>query len=426
MNQSAPSAEQTMSASWAQCYEMPGPDIFTKVHAFGALCAARRSTGLNCFRRPLLSANVPCSVMLDEATGQARKVIMMGSNSYLALTTDRRVVEASAAAARKYGYGMGSVSLYAGTTDLHVRLEERLAGWYRCQAAVIFPSGYAANVGTISALLRPGDAAVNDLFNHASIYDGCRLADAAIHTYAHANTRHLERILRNVTADDHGTMVITDGVFSMEGDIAPLDAILPVARRYGARVMLDDAHALGVIGPKGRGTAELFGLEGQVDVTVAALSKCLGGIGGCVAGSAGLIDYLRFYGRPYFFSGAIPAPVAAGALAALDIMETEPEHLDNLWRGVRYMTSNLEALGLDIGHTRSPIIPVIIGDEEKLQRILLELIECGIYMNYVAFPAVPKHRSRLRMSMMAGISQKDMDYVLETLHRLARKYGVID
>jgi 8-amino-7-oxononanoate synthase len=419
------SADKTMSASWTECYEMPGPDLFAKIRAFAAHCARHRDTGLSCFRRPLLSANLAHSLMLDKASGQARKVIMLGSNSYLGLTTDPRVVEATTAAARKYGYGMGSVSLYAGTTDIHVKLEQRLADWYRCEAAVIFPSGYAANVGTISALLRPQDVAVNDLFNHASIYDGCRLSGATLHTFAHANSRHLERILKSVTGDDHGTMVITDGVFSMEGDVAPLDEILAIARKYGARVMLDDAHALGVIGPNGRGTAELYGVEGQVDVTVGALSKCLGGIGGCVAGSAALVEYLRFYGRPYFFSGAIPAPVAAGALAVLDIIQAEPHHLQDLWRCVRYMAGNLKAMGFDIARTQSPIIPVIIGDEEKLQQILLELIEAGIYMNYVSFPAVPRQRCRLRMSVMAGLSQQDMDYVLETLGRLARRHGVL-
>ncbi len=181
------SAEKMMSTIWTECYEMPGPDIFAKVKAFGAECDEHRKTGLTCFRRPVLSANLPHSVMLDEASGQARKVVMMGSNSYLGLTADPRVVEASTAAARKYGYGMGSVSLYAGTTDLHVELERRLAEWYRCEAAIIFPTGYAANVGTISALLRPEDVAVNDLFNHASIYDGCRLSGATLQTFAHGN-----------------------------------------------------------------------------------------------------------------------------------------------------------------------------------------------------------------------------------------------
>ncbi len=413
-----------MSDSWALCYQMPGPDVFAKVRSFAVHCARERKTGLSCFRRPFVSANVPHSTMIDEA-GHRRKVIMLGSNSYLGLTADPRVIEASAAAARKYGYGAGSVSLYAGTTDLHVELERRMARLYRCEAAIIFPTGYAANTGAISALLRPGDVVINDLFNHASIYDGCRLSGATMHTFAHRNMRRLERILKTVSAKGHGTMVITDGVFSMEGDVAPLDEIVALAHRHGARVMLDDAHALGVIGPNGRGTAELYGLEGQIDVTMGTLSKCLGGIGGCVAAGADVIEYLRFYARPYFFSAAVPAPVAAGALAALDILEKEPHLREDLWKSVHYMTNGLRGMGYDIGQTQSAIIPVIIGDEHKLQAMMIELFQAGIFMNYVAFPAVPRQRSRLRMSMMAGHSRKDLDFVLETLHKLGRKYGII-
>jgi 8-amino-7-oxononanoate synthase len=418
-------AKGTMSGSWSQCYQMPGPDIFGKVHAFAQHCAQERQEGLSCFRRPFLSANVPHSTMLDEATGHHRKVIMLGSNSYLGLTADPRVIEASQAAARKYGYGMGSVSLYAGTTDLHLELERQMAELYRCEAAVIFPSGYAANVGTISALLRPGDAVVNDLFNHASIYDGCRLSGATMHTFAHKSIRRLDRVLKSVVGPDHGTMVITDGVFSMEGDLAPLDEILTVAKRHNARVMLDDAHALGVIGPHGRGTAEQFGVEGKVDLTMGTLSKCLGGIGGCVAGSAEVVEYIRYYGRSYFFSASIPAPAVAGALAALDILRKEPQRLQDLWQNVRYMADHLKAMGYDIGQTQSAIIPVIVGNEDKLKKMLMELIQAGIFTNYVAFPAVPKSRCRLRMSMMAGLSRKDLDYVLETLHRLGKKYDVL-
>jgi glycine C-acetyltransferase len=424
VNKPKQSSSETMSNAWAAYYEMPGPDIFGKVRASAVYYEREGRAWMNCFRRPFVSANVPHSLMIDEA-GQRRKVIMLGSNSYLGLTADPRVIEASQAAARKYGYGAGSVSLYAGTTDLHVELERRMARLYRCEAAVIFPTGYAANTGTISALLRPGDVAVNDLFNHASIYDGCRLSGATMHTFAHRNMRRLERVLKAVSGKDHGTLVITDGVFSMEGDLAPLDEIVAISRKHGARVMLDDAHALGVIGPNGRGTAELYGLEGQIDVTMGTLSKCLGGIGGCVAASADVIEYLRFYARPYFFSAAIPAPIAAGALAALDILEKEPQLREDLWKSVRYMTDGLRGMGYDIGQTQSAIIPVIIGDERKLKAILMELLQAGIFMNYVAFPAVPRQRCRLRMSMMAGHSRKDLDFVLDTLRKLGRKHGII-
>ena len=419
------SSKDAMGRAWAECYAQPGPDLFGKVHSFAHATAMERKTGLTAFRQQFLSPNLPRSTMRDPVTGRPREMIMLGSNSYLGLTADPRVVEASMAAARKYGYGAGSVPLYAGTTDLHVELENRMARFYRCEAAMLFASGYAANTGAISALLRPGDSIVNDLFNHASIYDGCKLSGATMHVFAHRNMRHLDRVLKKATSPDHGTLVITDGVFSMEGDVAPLDEIVKRAKAHGARVMVDDAHALGVIGPNGRGTAELCGVEGQIDVTMGTLSKCLGGIGACVAGSAEVVEYLRFYARSCFFSAAIPAPAAAGALAALDIIENEPERRQDLWQTVRYMADGLTAMGYDIGQSQSPIIPVIVGDEGKLKAILIELLAAGIFTNYVSFPAVPKARCRLRMSMMAGHKRSDLDYVLETLQRLGREHGIL-
>lgn len=425
MDQTAHLTGIPMSESWAHCYELPAADIFHKVGVFAGQCEREHRTGLSVFRRTIFSANRPRTQMLDRATGRSREVIMLGSNSYLGLTADPRVIEAAAAAARQYGYGMGSVALYAGTTDLHKELERRLAAWYGGEAALLFPSGYAANVGTLAALLRPGDVAINDLFNHASIYDGCRLSGATLRTFAHANTRHLERALRHAAAEQRGALVVTDGVFSMEGDVAPLGEIAALAQRFGARLMLDDSHALGVIGPSGRGTAELHGVEGRIDVTMCTLSKCLGGIGGCIVGSAALIEYLQFYARAYFFSAAIPAPVVAGALTALDIIEREPERRADLWQSIRYVRDGLRGMGFDTGQSESAIIPLIVGDEARLERMLLELIDAGIYMNYVAFPAVSRQRCRLRLSMMSGHTRSDLDYVVETLHRLGRKHGVI-
>ncbi|MDD4889470.1 MAG: aminotransferase class I/II-fold pyridoxal phosphate-dependent enzyme [Phycisphaerae bacterium] len=411
--------------SWADCYDVPGPDLFDKVHAFAQYVDWVHEKDHCFFRWPLSSPNSTRVVISHPTRGEPREMIMLGSNSYLGLTNDPRVIKASIEATKTYGYGAGSVPLYSGTCELHIQLEKRLAEWYRCEDAIIFPTGYAANVGTISALLRKEDVAVNDLFNHASIYDGCKLSGAAMHTFAHRSMRRLESVLRNVTGPEHGTLVITDGVFSMEGDLAPLDDILTIARRHNARVMLDDSHALGVIGPTGRGTAELYGVEGQIDLTVGTLSKCLGGIGGVVAGTHDAIEYLRFYARSFFFSGAVPPPVIAGALAALDILETEPHHLASLWKNIRYVTGKLRELGFDLGHTASAIIPIIIGEEMKLKELLRELLAAGVFMNFVAFPAVPRRRARLRMSMMSGHTQADLDYVIETLSRLGKKYGVI-
>ncbi|MCY2931378.1 MAG: aminotransferase class I/II-fold pyridoxal phosphate-dependent enzyme [Planctomycetota bacterium] len=418
-------AKEQQEVSWSDCYDVPGPDLFEKVMRFAGTADKARLLFPHFLRRPVCSANVNRVKMTDRYTGQVRDMIMLGSNSYLGLTNHPKVIEAAVEATKKYGYGAGSVSLYSGTTDLHIELEKRMAAFYQCEDAIIFPTGYAANVSTIAALLHEQDVAVNDLYNHASIFDGCKLSGAKIETYAHARMGHLERVLQENCGDDHGTLVITDGVFSMEGDVARLDEIVRLARTFNARVMLDDAHSLGVIGPTGKGTAEKFGLQGKIDVTVGTLSKCLGGIGGVVAGSAELVDYLRFYARAYFFSGAVPAPVIAGSLAILDIMEEQPEIRENLWQSVRYMIENLSAAGFKLCKTQSAIIPVVIGDETKLKNMLRDLTQAGIFMNYVASPAVARNKCRLRMSMMAGHSRKDLDYVIETMEALGRKYDIL-
>jgi len=418
-------AIENKETTWADCYDAPSSDLFEKVRDFADYAAGIRREGHDFFRRTVYSPNVNRVLMDDPIAGRKREMIMLGSNSYLGLTNHPRVIRASVEAAEKYGYGTGSVSLYSGTTDLHKKLERRLAEFYGCEDAILFPTGYAANVGTISAIMRPRDAIVNDLFNHASIYDGCRLSGAKLHTFAHGKTRHLKRVLSNAVGDGHGTMVITDGVFSMEGDLAKLDEILPLAAEFGARVMVDDSHALGVMGPTGRGTAEHFGLQGKVDITIATLSKALGGIGGCAVGSAQVVDYLRFYARPYFFSGSVPTPIVAGALEILDMIQTQPKIREDLWNSVKYVKAGLTDLGFDIGNSGSAIIPVIVGDEPKLKAFLKDLMDAGIFMNYVAFPAVPKSRCRLRMSMMAGHTRTDLDYVLATMARLGRKYEII-
>jgi glycine C-acetyltransferase len=418
-------ANDQREVGWSDCYDVPGPDLFEKVAKFAGTADKTRVLFPYFLRRPMCSANVHRVKMADPYTGEVRDMIMLGSNSYLGLTAHPKVIEAAIAATRKYGYGTGSVSLFSGTTDLHLELERRMAKFYNCPAAVIFPTGYSANVGTIAALLHGQDVAVNDIYNHASIFDGCRLSGAQVHTFAHARMGHLERVLQETHGEDHGTLVITDGVFSMDGDVAKLDEIHALAHKYGARVMLDDSHALGVIGPTGRGAAEQHGLLGQIDITVGTLSKCLGAIGGVVAGSADLVDYLRFYGRSYFFSASVPTPVVAGALAALDILEQQPELRQDLWDSVRYMVENLRRIGFNLGNTQSAIIPVIIGAESKVKFMLRDLVQAGVFMNYVASPAVARNKCRLRMSMMAGHSRKDLDYVLETMESLARKYEVI-
>ena len=411
--------------TWIDCYETSSADLFHKTKEFQAVLKKEESDGNFFFRRPLLSASKTRVPIADPLSGLEKEMIMLGSNSYLGLTYNPRVVKASIKAAKKYGYGTGAVSLFAGTTDLHLKLEELIARYYRAEDAILFPTGYAANIGTISGIVREKDVIINDMFNHASIFDGCFLSKAEMYNYAHRNMYHLEKILKKLSNKQRGMLIITDGVFSMDGDIAPLDKIFELARFYGARVMVDEAHSLGVIGPNGRGTAEYFDLEGKIDITIGTLSKAPGAIGGYAVGSKEMIDYLRYYARPYFFSTSIPAPVIAGLIEVFNILEKDVALRKELWIKINYMIKNLKALGFDIGDTRSAIIPIMIGNESKLKNITKYLHQKGIFMNFVAYPAVAKKRCRLRMSMMAGHSIEDLDYVLRVLADIGRIEKVI-
>jgi 8-amino-7-oxononanoate synthase len=352
-------------------------------------------------------------------------VIMLGSNSYLALTTDPDVVAASQAACAKYGYGMGAVSLYAGTTDLHRRLETLIAQVYGTEDTVIFPCGYSGNVGVISALCGPGDVVINDAANHASIFDGCRLSGAEIKVYLHRNMAHLEKILRRLPPEQKGRLILTDGVFSMDGDLAPLDRIVELAGRYGARVMIDEAHALGIVGPRGRGTAERFGCGDRVEITCGTLSKTPGAVGGYCAGSRALVQYLRYYARTYFFSTSLPAPVVAGLVVVFEKILADRAGREALWANITYLVRGLKALGFDTGDTESAIIPVMVGDEPKLACFHNELRQRGVFTNMVTYPAVRRKECRLRVSVMSSLTREEMDRALAVFAELGRKHGVI-
>ncbi|NLX27026.1 MAG: aminotransferase class I/II-fold pyridoxal phosphate-dependent enzyme [Lentisphaerae bacterium] len=364
-------------------------------------------------------------VAVLEADGTERDVIMLGSNSYLGLTTHPRVIAACKKATDEYGYGMGAVPLYAGTSPLHRELEERLAAFYGTEDAIIFPCGYSGNVGVIAALCGPGDMVINDTANHASIFDGCALSGADIKIYLHRNMRHLEKVLKALPDSQRGRLIITDGVFSMHGDLAPLDQIVELAQRYHCRIMIDEAHAVGVIGPTGRGTAEHFGCSGKIDLTCGTLSKTPGAIGGYCAGSAALVRYLRYYARTYFFSTALPAPVAAGLIEVFKLMEADQAGRDRLWKNVDYMLNGLRSLGFDTGETQSAIIPVIVGDEMKLGAFQNELRQRGVFTNVVTYPAVRRKECRLRVSIMNTLTQSEMDRALTLFAELGRKYSVI-
>lgn len=364
-------------------------------------------------------------VPIREQNGEVHEVIMMGSNSYLSLTTHPRVVAACKAACDAFGYGMGAVSLYAGTSTLHRELEKAIAGFYETEDAIVFPCGYSGNVGVLSALCGRGDVIVNDSANHASIFDGGILSGAELKIYLHRNTQHLEKVLRKLPASQRGRLIVSDGVFSMDGDLAPLDEIVALAKRYGARVMVDEAHALGVIGPTGRGTPEAFGCQGKVDIVYGTLSKAPAAIGGYCAGSAALVRYLRFYARTYFFSTSIPAPVVAGLLEVFKLMREDAAGRETLWRNVRYMLSGLKALGFNTGDTRSAIIPVIVGDEDKLAVFHNDLRRRGVFTNVVTYPAVRRKECRLRVSIMSALTREDMDEALAAFDDVGRKHGIV-
>ncbi|MHC4599572.1 MAG: aminotransferase class I/II-fold pyridoxal phosphate-dependent enzyme [Planctomycetota bacterium] len=400
-------------------------DLFEKVKALNASLQDMCRSMVEGLGVAVLDAAKP-RMTVQEHSGERHEVIMLGSNSYLSLTTHPDVVAATHEALDRFGFGMGAVSLYAGTSDLHRRLERLIAELYEAEDAIVFPTGYAANVGVLSALCGPGDVVINDMYNHASIFDGCRLSGAEIKVYIHRKMRSLERVLKSLDPSQKGRLIITDGVFSMHGSVAPLDEIVALARKYDARVMIDEAHATGVIGPTGRGTAERFGCMRDVDVTVGTLSKAPGAIGGYCVGSAELVRYLRYYARTYFFSTSIPAPIIAGLIEVFKLMIRDAAGRDRLWENIRYMRNGLQKLGFDTGDTESAIIPVIVGDEDKLAEMHNELRRRGVFTNLSTFPAVRRKTCRLRLSIMNSLSKAEMDEALRIIAEIGRAYGVID
>ncbi len=406
-------------------FDMESDDIFEKVNAFWrSACTEDGVARRKLCRRPLESSCQGKVIVKDPFTGAHKEMIMMASNSYFGLTSHPRVVKAAREALDKYGYGTGSVSLLAGTTDMHLELESRIASYYGCEGAVVYPTGYSANVGTISGVCREHDTIINDMFNHASIYDGCRMAGSNVKIFGHSNMRSLEKLLKTAPKSS-GKLIITDGVFSMDGDIAQLDKIYELAKAYNARVMIDEAHSLGIVGPTGRGTAEHFGLQGKIDITLGTLSKTPGALGGYVAGCKSLVEYLRFYARSYFFSTSLPVPVVAGLIEIFKILESDDSFRVKLWENINYMHKGLLDMGYDICGSETAIIPIVIGDEFKMAAMATELHQRGIFLNFVTFPAVPKKRCRLRISLMSQHSRKDLDDALNALQDVGKKYKII-
>lgn len=394
-------------------------DVFQKCRDFTEADEARASGYYPYFQ--VIKSESDSKVLLD-----GRELVMLGSNNYLGLTTHPHVRERAAAALEKYGTSCTGSRLLNGNLDIHVELEERLAKFVGKEAVLVFSTGFGTNLGTISAIVGRHDCAVIDKDDHASIYDGCKLSYGKVVRFEHNNVESLRAALRSCSSNENGgALVVVDGVFSMEGDIAPLDKMIPIIKEHGARLMVDDAHASGVLGPNGEGTAAHFGLTDDVDLIMGTFSKSFASLGGFIAGDANTIDYIKHNSRPFIFSAAMAPPSVGACLGALDVMESEPEHRERLWATTRRMQSEYRRLGFDLGTSETPVIPVILGDEMLVFAFWKRLLEEGVFVNPVRPPAVPAGRSLLRTSYMATHTEAQMDFVLDAFERIGHELGVL-
>ena len=353
-----------------------------------------------------------------------RSVVNLSSNNYLGLTTHPRLRERALEAIKEFGVGSGSVRTIAGTMEIHMELERRLADFKKVEAVVVFQSGFAANAGTVSAVLTKEDVVISDELNHASIIDGCRLSRAAIKVFPHKDVDAARRIIKELPAGQR-KLLITDGVFSMDGDLGPLPGLCAVAEETGCIMMVDDAHASGVFGRNGRGTIDHFEMHGRVDIQVGTLSKAFGVLGGYVAGNRNLIEFLYHRARPFLFSTSHPPAVAAACIAALDVLLEEPEIIDRLWENTRFFKAGLERLRFNTGSSESPITPVIAGDGAKAMKLSDRLFEEGVFAQGIAFPTVARDKARVRTIVTATHTREDLQFALDKFDKVGRELGLI-
>ena len=375
------------------------------------------------YRRESLTGAGPIMTIRDMYSKKEFEMINLASNDYLNLTKHPKVIDAGVEAMKKYGSGAGSVPLLSGTLDIHKKLEEKTATLKGCESSIIFTSGFGANVAFLSTILRKNDVAVMDMFVHASLIEGCKNTNKLF--FRHNNMDSLEKVLKKASKKYRNIIVVVDGVYSMDGDIARLDEVTKIAHSYNALVMVDEAHATGVVGKTGKGTPEHFNIEGKVDIVAGTYSKALGGVGGFVATSKDMVSYLEFLARPYMFSTA-PAPsVTASLIEAINIFQSQKELREKLWRNINYFRKNLISLGFDLGNSETAIFPIIIGDPYKVHEICRCMHESRVFVNPVVYPAVPARLSRIRMSICAGLETHHLDKVLELIETFGKKYGVI-
>jgi 8-amino-7-oxononanoate synthase len=360
----------------------------------------------------------------SEVTSRGKNLIMIGSNNYMGLVSHPKVIEASRAALEKYGSGCTGSRFLNGTLDIHEKLEEELADFMNKEAALVMSTGFQTNLATISCLLAKGDVVITDRADHASIVDGCRLGFGKIVKYRHNNMDDLERVLKNI-GDGPAKLIVTDGVFSMEGDIVDLPRIVELKNRYNARLMVDDAHSIGVLGPQGNGTAAHFGLNDEVDIVMGTFSKSFVSIGGFIAADFDVIDFVKHHGRALIFSASMPPASVAAVRAALEIIKSEPQRRDQLWKNTKKMREGFQAMGYDTGTSSTPIIPVVIGEDIKTFYFWKTLFENGVFSNPVVTPAVPPGQSLIRTSYMATHTDQELDQVLEIFGRVGKELEII-
>ena len=394
-----------------------GADIFQRISHF-QLMEQARAVGLYPFFQPV-DVNEG-----DEAIVEGRRVLMLGSNNYLGLTRHPKVLAASAEALERYGPSMTGSRLLNGTSPIHEELEERIAAFLDADAVLVFSTGYLANLGVISALVDRRCTAVIDKADHGSIYDGCAMCKGKVLRFRHNDFQHLDEILSHLP-DDAGRLVIIDGVYSMAGDIAPLPAIVDICRRHSTRLLVDDAHAIGTLGPRGRGTASHFGITEGVDLTVGTFSKSLASVGGFCAGPKPVLDYVKHFARAMIFTASLPPASAAAALAALQCIDDEPWRVERVQAIGARVRGTLRDLGFTIGATETPIVPIIIGDEVRAATYWKDLLAHGVYTNCVMAPAVPRGQALLRTSYVATHTDAQLDRALDLFAELGRKHSVI-
>jgi len=407
MSKIAPAAKEEVRAT----------PFFEKCHRY-EVAERVRNAGVYSFFRVIESAQDP------EVVCDGRRMIMLGSNNYLGLTNVPRVKEAAIDAIRKYGSGCAGSRFLNGTLDLHVLLEERLARFMRKDAAVTFATGYQVNLGAISCLVGKGDVVYLDKQDHACIIDGARLSFGEVRKFKHNDARDLARQMKNDTAA-RGRLIVVDGVFSMEGDIAPLPEIVAAAREFDAAVMVDDAHGIGVLGPTGRGTAEHYGLEDDVDLVMGTFSKSMASVGGFIAGDETVIDYIKHRARTLIFSAAPPPASVAAALATVEIMEREPERRTKLWENARFFSEGLRSMGLDTAGSETPVVPVVVGEDDAALAMVQRLHDEGVFVNCVLSPATPPGRALIRTSLMATHTRDQLTRALEALEKVAKELQLV-